>query len=53
MMLPFKGYLSVIIILVMSNFDIDIDISNASFKVLALLVTCNSIWLGSKITFSL
>lgn len=41
----------VIIILVMSNFDI--DISNASFKVLALLVTCNSIWLGSKITFSL
>lgn len=43
----------VIIILVMSNFDIDIGISNASFKVLALLVTCNSIWLGSKITFSL
>lgn len=37
----------------MSNFDIDIDISNASFEVLALLVTCNSIWLGSKITFSL
>lgn len=30
----------VIIILVMSNFDIDIDISNASFKVLGLLVTC-------------
>lgn len=43
----------VITILVMSNFDIDIGISNASFKVLALLVTCNSIWLGSKITFSL
>lgn len=36
MMLPFKGYLSHHYF---SN-DIDIDISNASFKVLGLLVTC-------------
>lgn len=31
---------SIILGLVMSNFDIDIDISNASSKVLGLLVTC-------------
>lgn len=30
----------IILGLVMSNFDIDIGISNASFKVLGLLVTC-------------